>query len=231
MNIDIEVIFGWLGVFFSSIVYCLDMKESLLIYRAKMKYTLIPSYLRIENIINYFVCSSWLIYSLFLKNKYLLISNSIGTFFFLIWIILVFILYFRKISCIKYFMFILIALLFLPCIYFLFEFSESFTEKLCSAIYCISFFSSILLIKEIVITKNYKIVKIGLSTLKLLAHFCWFIYGFIVVNLNIVIPHVIGFIMIFISAFFWNIYKKRNSSERLNNRSVEIMRNRAEFTI
>ena len=52
-----------------------------------------------------------------------------------------------------------------------------------------------------------------------------------IVNLDIVIPHVVGFILVFVSAFFWNIYKKRSGSERLSNRSVDVMRNRAEFTI
>ena len=51
------------------------------------------------------------------------------------------------------------------------------------------------------------------------------------VNVNIIVPHVIGFIIIFISAFFWNIYKKRANPDRLSNRSVDIMRNRAEFSM
>ena len=231
MKLTVDEIFGWLSACFSIITNFIVIKDSLLLYRAKAKYALIPSYMRIENIIKYFVCSGWFIYALFLKDTHLLICNSIGTLIFLFWIILIFILYFRRINCLKYFMFVLIALIFLPCMYFMFEFSTNFTGKLCAGLYIISFFSSFLLIKQIVIVKDYRIVKIRKCIVQLLEHFCWFIYGFMVVNLNIVIPHVIGFIVIFICAFFWNIYKKKSGSERLNNRSVDIMRNRAEFTI
>ena len=231
MHISINEIFGWMAACFSIIAHFLSIKESILLYRAKSKYTLIPFYLRIENIINYYVNCSWFIYAFYLADIHLIVCNSIGSILYLFWIVLVFLLYFRKINCFKYFLFILISLIFIPCLYFMFEFSLNFSGKLCATIYIISFFSSILVIKEIITTKDYRIVKIGKSILKLLEHSCWFIYGFIVVNLNIVIPHVIGFIMIFISSFFWNIYKKKANLERLNNRSVEIMRNRAEFTM
>ena len=49
--------------------------------------------------------------------------------------------------------------------------------------------------------------------------------------MNVVVPHVIGFIFVFIALFFWNNYKKKSNSERLSNRSVDIMRNRADFSI
>ena len=230
MNISIDEIFGWSAACFSIIIHFLAIKESILLYRAKAKYTLIPTYIRVENIINYFVCSSWFMYSLFLKDNHL-ICNSIGSIFFLFWIVLVFFLYFRKINCTKYFMFVLIAFLFIPCIYFMFRFSLYFTGKICAALYIISYFGYILEIKEIIRTKNFRIIKIRICILKLLQHICWFIYGFMIVNLDIVIPHVVGFILVFVSAFFWNYYKKRSGSERLSNRSVDVMRNRAEFTI
>ena len=128
-------------------------------------------------------------------------------------------------------MFVLLAFLFIPFIYFMFRFSSYFTGKICAALYIISYFGYILEIKEIIRTKNFRIIKIRICILKLLQHICWFIYGFMIVNLDIVIPHVVGFILVFVSAFFWNIYKKRSGSERLSNRSVDVMRNRAEFTI
>ena len=212
-------------------IHFLSIKESILLYRAKAKYTLIPTYIRVENIINYFVCASWFMYSIFLKDNHLSICNSIGAIFFLFWIVLVFFLYFRKINCTKYFMFVLLAFLFIPFIYFMFRFSLYFTGKICAALYIISYFGYILEIKEIIRTKNFRIIKIRICILKLLQHICWFIYGFMIVNLDIVIPHVVGFILVFVSAFFWNIYKKRSGSERLSNRSVDVMRNRAEFTI
>ena len=231
MKIAIDEIFGWLGAFFSIVIHFLAIKESVLLYRAKAKYTLIPTYIRVENIINYFVCSSWLIYSVFLKDKHLLTCNSVGSIFFLFWIVLIFFLYFRKINFIKYFMFVLIAIAFIPSIYFMFYFSIYFTGKICATLFVISYFGSILEIKEIIKTKNYRIIKIKICIFKLLQHSCWFIYGFIMINLDIVIPHVVGFILVFVSAFFWNIYKKRANSEKLSNRSIDIMRNRAEFTM
>ena len=231
MKINIEELFGWLGTSFSIIIHYMGIKESILLYRAKAKYTLIPSYIRIENIINFFVYSSWLIYSVFLKDNHLLICNAIGTIFFLFWIVLIFILYFRKINFVKYLLFVILAIAFIPSIYFMFDFSKYITGKICAVLYVISYFGSILEIKEIINTRNYKIIKIKICIIKLLQHFCWFIYGFIMVNLDIVIPHIVGFILAFVSAFFWNIYKKRYGSERISNRSVDIMRNRAEFTM
>ena len=231
MKISIDEIFGWSAACFSIIINFLSIKESILLYRTKAKYTLIPTYIRVENIINYFVCASWFMYSIFLKDNHLLICNSIGAIFFLFWIVLVFFLYFRKINCTKYFMFVLLAFLFIPFIYFMLRFSSYFTGKICAALYIISYFGYILEIKEIIRTKNFRIIKIRICILKLLQHICWFIYGFMIVNLDIVIPHVVGFILVFVSAFFWNIYKKRSGSERLSNRSVDVMRNRAEFTI
>ena len=74
-------------------------------------------------------------------------------------------------------------------------------------------------------------INICLCIIKLLCHFIWFIYGFIIIDMNIVIPNVIGFIITFILAFFWNIYKKKSNTERLSNRSIDIMRNRVEFTL
>ena len=93
MKLTVDEIFGWLSACFSIITNFIVIKDSLLLYRAKAKYALIPSYMRIENIIKYFVCSGWFIYALFLKDTHLLICNSIGTLIFLFWIILIFILY------------------------------------------------------------------------------------------------------------------------------------------
>ena len=231
MQLEIEKIFGVLSACFSIIIHFLKIKESILLYRAKGKYTSIPIYLRVENIIRYFVCSSWLIYSTYLKDKYILICNVVGFIFFWLWLILIFFLYFRKINCVKYFMFLLLSILFIPGIYFMSEFSLYFTGKICAVIYTISYFGPILEIKEIIKTKDFRIIKIRVCIFRLLEEFCWFIYGFIMVNINIIIPHVVGFIIIFISAFFWNTYKKRANPDRLSNRSVDIMRNRAEFTM
>ena len=231
MNIQIELIFGVLSTCLSIIIHFSKIKDSILSYRAKAKYTSIPAHLRIENILRYFVCSSWLMYSSYLKDKYILISNVIGFIFFWFWLILIFFLYFRKINFIKYFMFLLLSILFVPGIYFMLYFSLYFGGKICAVIYAISYFGVILEIKEIIKTKDFRIIKIRVCILRLLEDFCWFIYGFIMVNVNIIVPHVIGFIIIFISAFFWNIYKKRANPDRLSNRSVDIMRNRAEFSM
>ena len=46
-------------------------------------------------------------------------------------------------------------------------------------------------------------INICLCIIKLLCHFIWFIYGFIIIEMNIVIPNVIGFIITFILSFFW----------------------------
>ena len=128
-------------------------------------------------------------------------------------------------------MFLLLSILFVPGIYFILYFSLYFGGKICAVICAFSYIGVILEIKEIIKTKDFRVIKIRVCILRLLEDFCWFIYGFIMVNVNIIVPHVIGFIIIFISAFFWNIYKKRANPDRLSNRSVDIMRNRAEFSM
>ena len=140
MNIQIELIFGVLSTCLSIIIHFSKIKDSILSYRAKAKYTSIPAHLRIENILRYFVCSSWLMYSSYLKDKYILISNVIGFIFFWFWLILIFFLYFRKINFIKYFMFLLLSILFVPGIYFMLYFSLYFGGKICAVICAISYF-------------------------------------------------------------------------------------------
>ena len=231
MNISINEVFGWSAASLSIFIYIIIIKESIRLFRIEGKYKTIPIYVRLENILNYFVCSSWLIYSYFINNNHLLISNLIGTILFFFWIIFIFLIYFRKINFIKYLIGVFIASLFIPCTYFLFQYSIYFGGKICAIIYIISFFSYFLEIKNVIITKNYKMINICLCIIKLLCHFIWFIYGFIIIDMNIVIPNVIGFIITFILAFFWNIYKKKSNTERLSNRSIDIMRNRVEFTL
>ena len=231
MNISINEVFGWSAASLSIIIYIIIIKESIRLFRIEGKYKTIPIYVRLENILNYFVCSSWLIYSYFINNNHLLTSNLIGTIVFFFWIIFIFLIYFRKINFIKYLIGVFIASLFIPCTYFLFQYSIYFGGKICAIIYIISFFSYFLEIKNVIITKNYRMINICICITKLLCHFIWFIYGFIIIEMNIVIPNVIGFIITFILSFFWNIYKKKSNTERLSNRSIDIMRNRVEFTL
>ena len=231
MPVSADKIFGWLSACLSIFIFIVSIKVSISSFRVKGKYKTIPFYMRIENILNYFVCSSWLIYSYIFNNIHLFSCSLIGTIFFFLWIIFIYLIYFRKISCFKYLTFIILALIYIPFILFLFGFSWSIGGPICVTFNIISFFPSILMLKEVIITKNYRLIKIKLNLLKLLAHLCWFIYGFIIININIVIPNVIGFIITFVSASFWNIFKKKSGSEKLSNRSVEVMRNRTEYTI
>ena len=231
MIIPVDKLFGWLSACISILIFLISLKISFSSFRIKGKYKTIPFYMRIENIFNYFVCSNWLIYSYFLHNSQIFICNLFGTIFFFLWIIFIYFIYFRMINCFKYLVCIIFALIYIPFLYFLFGLSQNIGGPICAFFNIISFFSSILIIREVIITKNYRLLKIRLNLLKLLAHLCWFIYGFIIINLNIVIPNVVGFIITFVSAFFWNIYKKKSSSEKLSNRSVDIMRNRAQYTI
>ena len=229
--VSVDILFGWLSACLSIFIFITSIKISVSSFRVKGKYKTIPFYMRLENILNYFVCSSWLIYSYISNNKHLFVSNLIGTIFLFLCIIFIYLIYFRTINCFKYLIFILLAFIYIPFILFLFGFSEKIGGPVCVAFNIISFYPSILLIKEVITTKNYRLIKIKLNLLKLLANLCWFIYGFIIINLNIVIPNVIGFIITFVSAFFWNVFKKKSGSEKLSNRSVEVMRNRTEYTI
>ena len=231
MIINVEKIFGWSSACLSILAFIISIKESFSSFRKKGKYKAIPFYMRIENILNFFVCSSWLIYAYILNDIHLLISNLIGTIFFFLWIIFIYFIYFRKINCLINLLYIILRLIYIPFILFLFQLWKIIAGPICVTLNIISFCSYILIIKEVVITKNYRLIQIKLNLLKLLNHLCWFIYGFMIINLNIVIPHVFGFVSIFVTAFFWNNYKKKSTSERLSNRSVEVMRNRAEFTI
>ena len=231
MIVSVEEIFGWSASCFTILSYIFIMKETITSFRIKGKYKTIPKFIRIENIMNYFVCSNWLIYTFIFHIKHLFICDLIGTIIYFLWIIFIYLIYFRKINCFKYLIFILLAIIYIPGLYFLFQYYKKIGGPICSAFHIISFCTSILLIKEIIITKDYKIIKINICILSLFGHFCWFIYGFIIINLFIVIPHVIGFIIIFINSFFWNTYKKKSNLERLGNRSVDIMRNKSEVAM
>ena len=229
--VNVDILFGWLSACLSIFIYIVSIKISVSSFRVNGKYMTIPYYIRIENILNYFVCSNWLIYSYIFNNIHLFTCNLIGTIFYFLWIIFIYLIYFRRINCFKYLVFIILAFIYIPFILFLFGFSLNIGGPICVAFNIISFFPSILMIKEVIANKNYRLIKIKTNLLKLIAHLCWYIYGFIIINLNIVIPNVIGFIISFALAFFWNIFKKKSGPEKLNNRSIEVMRNRTEYTI
>ena len=232
MVISIITIFGLIGVIFSVLTYFYSIKKTIDLCKRKEKYSSLPAYTRVENLINYFVCSCWLVYSYLINDKYLLFSNLIGTAVFLFWIIFVFLIYSRHKRCFTYTIYIFLEILFLPIIYFLFNLTPIYIAgNFCMIVYFLSFLSYFLNIKEVITTRNHRLINVWLYIVKMIAHLCWFIYGFIKINMNVVVPHVIGFIFVFIALFFWNNYKKKSNSERLSNRSVDIMRNRAEFSI
>ena len=121
MIINVEKIFGWSSACLSILAFIISIKESFSSFRIKGKYKKIPFYMRIENILNFFVCSSWLIYAYILNDIHLLISNLIGTFFFFLWIIFIYFIYFRKINCLIYLLYIILGLIYIPFILFLFQ--------------------------------------------------------------------------------------------------------------
>ena len=232
MEILINDFFGILATVFSFFTYFFSIKKSVDLCRKTELYTSLPSYTKIENIFNYIVCSSWLVYAALLNDKYLFCSFLIGTILFLFWIIVIYIMYLIRQHCFFYSILIFLGLLYPPFIYFLFHLgTKNFAGYFCMVIYLFSFIGPFLIIRDVIRTKNYNIIIVWFIILKLITHLSWLIYGFIIFNINIVIPNFIGVILSFAPLFFYNIYKKKYHSEKLSNRSVDIMRNRAEYTI
>ena len=97
-------------------------------------------------------------------------------------------------------------------IYFLFAVLISNKDVIgyvCVVCSIICSFEPILVIKKVVKFRNFKFIPIKLCVLALVGSTCWVIYGFMIINFQLIIPNFVRMVFSLILMFISNIFKKR----------------------
>ena len=93
-------------------------------------------------------------------------------------------------------------------IYFLFAVLISNKDVIgyvCVVCSIICSFEPILVIKKVVKFRNFKFIPIKLCVLALVGSTCWVIYGFMIINFQLIIPNFVRMVFSLILMFIWNI--------------------------
>ena len=70
-------------------------------------------------------------------------------------------------------------------------------------------FEPIFVVKKVIKFRNFKFISIKLVVLSLVGSTCWVIYGFMIINFQLIIPNFVRMVFSLILMFIWNIFKKR----------------------
>jgi len=226
MEININELFGLIGTIVSIILYFSHIPTYFKFCLSYKKINLTPFH---TILLNYISCVCWLIYSYFLKDKYLQTTNISGSIFSFICAFI----YIIKLGNSKVFksIIITISLLFLTSIFYILFVLMIKDIKIIGILSVITslikVISPILIIKNVIKYRNYKFISICKCSLGLLGTTSWIIYGFMSINFFIIIPNFIWMIFIFILMFLWNVFKKKKAVvEEVANYSLNSIRNR-----
>ena len=231
MVINIIDVFGWTASCILIILHFSPIPYYLKLCKGQIRFNDTPN---LKVLGNYIMSINWLIYGYLLRNKHIFLSYLFGSFLSII-CVFTFILFLAKVKLLKAFIFTLSLLLFTILSYFLFAILINNKEIIGYVCVILSFFlllNPFLIIKKVIKYRNYKYIPIKVCTLNLIGSTCWIIYGFMIINFNLIIPNLIGLIVSLIMMFIWNIFKKRKPIvEDVANISINVTRSRPENNV
>ena len=231
MAINIIEVFGWSSACISIILYFSPIPYYLKVCKGQIRFNDAPNLIVLGN---YIISINWLIYGYLLRNTHIFLCYLFGSFLSII-CVFTFILFLAKVKILKALLFTFILLVYTIISYFLFAVLINNKEIIGYVCVVFSFFllvNPFLIMKKVIKYRNYKYIPIKICTFNLIGSTCWIIYGFMIINFNLIIPNIIRLVVSLILMFIWNIFKKRKPIvEDVANYSINITKNRPENNV
>ena len=208
MEFNINEAFGWTASCISIILYFSPLPVFFKLCKGKLRYNETPNF---TAILNYIAALNWFIYGYLLRDLHIIVGFMVGSIFSLLCII-TYIIFLSKMKFTKALFTALILFTLTLVIYFLFAVLISNKDVIgyvCVVCSIICSFEPILVIKKVVKFRNFKFIPIKLCVLALVGSTCWVIYGFMIINFQLIIPNFVRMVFSLILMFIWNIFKKR----------------------
>ena len=220
MELDISVFFGWIAVAISVFLYCSLIPKFCQLCKHRINYNDTPNLTVLGNYIN---CLNWLFYGYLIKNIHILACFLSGSIISIICVV-IYLYFLAKVKLSKAFLYASILLLISFLLYVLLILiigNVDVVGWICVTFSLLPFVNPILTIAKVVKYRNYKFIPINLVIARLMGAVCWIIYGFMIIDIYIVLPNFIGLVFSLILMFIWNIFKKRKPiSDDVTNTSI-----------
>ena len=202
----VESIFGWIGLVISTYFYFSLVVPYVKVLKGEMKYTDSPKMALLCNIVN---CILWIDYGLIKDSLQLYLTCAIGGCLTLIWSS-IYLIFLAKKNFVLGFIYCISVIAFILGLLFLFYSIDVEITGYSALIFNIlMFFAPGEKIYTVIKTGNYELIPIFSTIGTLLCAGCWLIYGIYQVDLNLIIPNILGLLFGFLQMFIYCIYKNK----------------------
>ena len=213
----VEAIFGWIGLAISTYFYLSPVVPYVKVLKGTMKYTDSPKMALLCNIVN---CILWIDYGLIKDSLQLYLTCAIGGCLTLIWSSIYLIFLGKKNFCLGLVYNISALAVVLGLLILFYSIDVEITGYIALVINILMYFAPGEKIYTVIKTGNYELIPIFSTIGTLLCAGCWLIYGIFQVDLNLIIPNILGLLFGFLQMFVYCIYKKKenNKNEESDNK-------------
>lgn len=199
---------GWIGAAVSVLFFSSPSIQFYKLFKKKIHYVEINILIIIAN---YFSCIVWLIYGYSIKCIQINVSNGIGAVVSLAWTWIysvhlgkdhlnLAIFFTMGLSAISFVIYILLTMVI-----------NKAVGQVCLVLCSLSYLSSSKALFEAYRTKNYKLIQIYSAILSVIGCAGWFFYGLLKLNMIIIVPNLVGFVIAIAQVMFWRYYKVKQS--------------------
>ena len=207
----VEAIFGWVGLVISTYFYFSPVVPYAKVLKGEMKYTDSPKMTLFCNLLN---CILWIDYGLIKESLQLYLTCVIGGCLTLIWST-IYLIFFAK----KNFVFGLVynisaVAVILGLLFLFYSIDVEITGYVALIFNILMYFAPGEKIYTVITTGNYELIPIFSTIGTLLCAGCWLIYGIYQVDLNLIIPNILGLLFGFLQLFVYCIYKKKKNNNK-----------------
>ena len=207
----VESIFGWVGLAISTYFYFSPVVPYVKVLKGEMKYTDSPKMALLCNLVN---CILWIDYGLIKDSLQLYLTCAIGGCLTLILSSIYLIFLGNK----KFFLglvYNICALVVTLGLLFLFySIDVEITGYVALIFNILMYVAPGEKIYTVIKTGNYELIPIFSTIGTLLCAGCWLIYGIYQVDLNLIIPNILGLLFGFLKMFVYCIYKSKQKNKK-----------------
>ena len=207
----VEAIFGWVGLVISTYFYFSPVVPYVKVLKGDMKYTDSPKMTLLCNLVN---CILWIDYGLIKESLQLYLTCAIGGCLTLIWST-IYLIFFAKKNFVLSLVYNISALAVILGLLFLFySIDVEITGYVALIFNILMYVAPGEKIYTVIKTGNYELIPIFSTIGTLLCAGCWLIYGIYQVDLNLIIPNVLGLLFGFLQMFIYCIYKSKQNNKK-----------------
>lgn len=208
MEAKFREIFGWVATSLTMCFYISPVIPFIDLLKGKINYEDTPAVLVTTAYVN---CLCWYIYGDVIFSTQIKMCNLIGAISSLI-LIFIYLVYELKKYAIDSILNAMIIITGTYAIYRGFTIvieDDQIIGKICMGTACIVFLSPIQLIYRVMKEKNYNLIPKYTAWISLAATSCWVAYGIFILDINVMIPNFLGFILAIVQIVIFYSYKKK----------------------